>query len=291
MQHTQLLGNLRNNNRAMLEWQNKLATGQRIQRPGDDPVGVGYQMRYDSEMNRNEEFLSNVSTALGWLRTTDALMQQATDVLKRARVLTQQAANGTVPAEIRAQIASEIRQLREQMVSIGNSSYNGRFVFNGQKTDRPPYGGIDTAGTDTTDPGVYYLNVSALVSVPVSITGEQIFGPAGDPSNVFNILAGIEDHLLANNQDELLSDLSRIDEAADRISVSWAEIGARTNRFELIENRIQQEMQSLKTLRSEVADVDIAEAIMQLKLKENVLQASLATGARIMQTSLVDFLR
>ncbi|MNZ44064.1 flagellar hook-associated protein FlgL [compost metagenome] len=63
------------------------------------------------------------------------------------------------------------------------------------------------------------------------------------------------------------------------------------NRFELMENRITTEQVSLKEQRSNVADVDFSEAIINLKMKENVLQGALSTGARIMQTSLVDFIR
>lgn len=290
MQNIQLMKNLRNTNSNITGWQDKLATGQRIHRPGDDPVGIGYLMRYDSELNRSDEFLENARTGQGWLRTMDTMMQQATDVLKRVKVLTQQAATGTVPAEVRKNIATEITQLREQMVSIANSNYAGRYMFNGQKTDQQPYQ-IATAATDKTDPGVYLLNVSPSVDVPVSITGENIFGAAGAPDNVFAVLDQIITHLNNDQQPQLLNDLKEIDVAADRIASNWAEIGARTNRFELVENRILDEVASLKQLRSETGDVDMADAITQIKMKENILQAALSTGARVMQVSLIDFIR
>lgn len=290
MQNTQLLQNLRNNNRGILDWQNKLATGQRIHRPGDDPVGIGYLMRYNSELNRTNEFLENARTGLGYLNTMDELMQQSSDVLKRARVLVQQAANGTIPEDSRRQIAMEITQLKEQLVMIGNSTFAGRYLFNGQKTDQPPYS-MTAPHLDQTDPGVIYLNVSPNVAVPVSITGELIFGAAGSPDNVFQVFDDIINHLNNNNPTALLDDLAKIDAASDRINNNWAEIGARTNRFELVESRIEDQIISLKTLRSKTGDVDMPEALIELMQKENVLQASLSIGARIMQVSLVDYLR
>lgn len=297
MQNTQLMKNLRNNSASITEWQNKLATGQRIHRPGDDPVGIGYLMRYNTELDRSEEFLENARTATGWLNTMDSVLQQATSVLQRARTLTQQASTGTVPEEARQQIAAEISQLKDQIVTIGNSSYNGRYMFNGQKTDISPYTSTNAA-YETTDPGMYYLNVSSSVTVPVSITGEDIFGTAGQAGpppipgdNVFQVLDDIVNHLQSNDQNALLNDLSKIDAASDRISMNLAEVGARTNRFELVENRILDEQISLKQLRSETADVDMAAAITELQLRENVMQAALATGARVMQVSLIDFIR
>src|SRR5690606_18462912 len=152
MQNLQLLNNLRQTNANILKWQDKLATGRRIQRPADDPVGVNYLMRYETELGRSDVFLENVRTGLGMLRAMDSLMQQASDVLKRVKVLVQQAANGTLTAEDRQTIAAEVRQLREQMVVIGNSSFNGKFLFNGQKTDQAPYT-IANAANEATDDG------------------------------------------------------------------------------------------------------------------------------------------
>lgn len=290
MKTTQLLGNLRHMSGNIQDWQNKLATGKRIHRPGDDPVGIGYQMRYDTELSRSKEFLENARTGNGILSTMDKLMQQANDVLKRAKVITQQAATGTVPEDARQAIAAEMRQLKDQLVLIGNSSYNGRYLFNGQKMDVPPYTSANAAN-ESTDDGIFYLNVSPSVSVPVSLSGEQIFGDAGDPDNTFKILEDTIAHLEANDQDQLLADMDRYDIGADRIAKMWAEIGARTNRFELVENRILDEQVTLEELRGKVANVDMADAIMQLKIQENVLQAALSTGARISQMSLIDFMR
>lgn len=290
MQHIQLLKNLRNNNTGIIDWQNKLATGRRIHKPGDDPVGVGYYMRYNSEINRTNEFLENANTGLGFLSTMDEMMQQTSDVLKRARVLVQQASTGTTPDDARQHIAAEIQQLKEQLVMIGNSSYSGRYLFNGQKTDQRPYSLTDPAN-DRTDRGVYYLNVSPNVSVPVSISGEEIFGEAGAADNAFRVFDEILAHLNNNELDLLRADMERIDGLSDRVNSVWAEIGARTNRFELVKERIQDQLVSLKDLRSKVGDADMAEAIIELTQRENVLQASLAVGARIMQVSLIDFIR
>lgn len=289
MQNIQLLRNIRNINTAMTKGQQELATGQRISKPSDDPVGVGYQMRYDTDLARSDEFMTNAQTGTEILKTMDSLLQQASDVLKRARTLALQASNGTYDAQQRSTISAEIKQLKEQMVTVGNSTYNGRYLFNGQKTDEAPYTSTGAAG-EPTDPGLFYLNVSPAVKVPVSITGEIVFGQAGT-DNTFKVLDDLAAALDNNDTTGISASLTKIDTAADRLSVSWAEIGARMNRFELMENRISGEQVSLKEQRSNVADVDFATAITDLKTKENVLQAALSTGARVMQTSLLDFLR
>jgi flagellar hook-associated protein 3 FlgL len=297
MTNMQLLQNLQNNNNQLNNYQNMLSSGQKIQKPEDNPVGIGYVMRYDTELSRASEYEENANTALGMLNTMDSLMQQSTDVLHRASTLVQQASTGTVPADVRQQMAAEITQLREQMVQIGNSDFNGNYLFNGQKTDVPPYTSA-TAGTDTTDKGVFRLNVSPTSSVPVSITGEQIFGPTdtaatapGTSTNVFSVLNDIANDMKGNDQAALLKDIDRIQTVSDNISTQRAEIGARTNRFNLIVSRIQDQTTGLKQLRSNIDDVDIAKVITDLKTAESVQQAALSTGARLIQNSIIDFIK
>lgn len=289
MQNTQLLRNIRNNNSDILDWQNKLSTGQKISKPSDDPVGIGYQMRYTTELARNEQYLANAKTGYGWLSQTDSVLQQAHDILQRLNTITNQAANGTITPDVREQIRLEVLQLREQMITVGNSTYDGRHIFNGQKTDVKPYSA--DAANDNTDMGIYYLNVSPSVTVEVSIPGEKVFGEAGAADNIFKLFDDIAQHLENDDQTALSGSLGNIESAVERISLSLADVGARMNRFELIENRIGDEKVSLTTLKSSVADVDMADAIIQLQLQQNVLQASLSVGARVMQTSLLDYIR
>lgn len=289
MQNTQLLRNIRNNNSDILDWQNKLSTGQKISKPSDDPVGIGYQMRYTTELARNEQYLANAKTGYGWLSQTDSVLQQAHDILQRLNTITNQAANGTITPDVREQIKLEVLQLREQMITVGNSTYDGRHIFNGQKTDVKPYSA--DAANDNTDMGIYYLNVSPSVTVEVSIPGEKVFGEAGAADNIFKLFDDIAQHLENDDQTALSGSLGNIESAVERISLSLADVGARMNRFELIENRIGDEKVSLTTLKSSVADVDMADAIIQLQLQQNVLQASLSVGARVMQTSLLDYIR
>ncbi|ANS77296.1 flagellar hook protein [Paenibacillus yonginensis] len=289
MQNMQLLKNLRNINNSMNVGQNQLATGEKISKPSDDPIGVGYQMRYDTDLARSDQFMENSKTGSNILSTMDSLFQQADDVLKRARTLTLQAVNGTYDENQRQVIAKEIEQLKEQMVTIGNSTFNGRYLFNGQKTDQAPYSSANAAN-DQTDQGVFYLNVSAAVSVPVSITGETVFGEAGG-DNVFKTLDDLVAALNSNDVDGISASLDKIDQSADRLMLSWAEVGARMNRFEIMQSRIEDDQVNTKSMRADVADVDMPSAITELKTNETVLQAALSTGARISQMSLLDFLR
>jgi len=87
------------------------------------------------------------------------------------------------------------------------------------------------------------------------------------------------------------SDISRFDNAIDKNVTTRAEIGAKMNRLDLTQSRLEDQEINLRSLKSENEDVDIAETIMELRMQESVYQASLASGARVMQPTLLDFLR
>ncbi len=87
------------------------------------------------------------------------------------------------------------------------------------------------------------------------------------------------------------SDIEAFDEAVDDNLTVRSELGAKMNRLEMMEGRLEDNIINLRSLRSENEDVDIAKAVMEMRMEESVYQASLATGARVMQPTLVDFLQ
>src|SRR5690242_15840742 len=99
MMNTQLMRNLNSNMRRMDNSQNQLATGRRINKPSDDPVGIAFALRYRSEIAANEQYESNANAAVSWMDYTDVTLNQAGSVLQRVRELTVQAANGTNSSE------------------------------------------------------------------------------------------------------------------------------------------------------------------------------------------------
>src|SRR5690554_4516106 len=121
MLNTQLLRNLSNNLGRMETLQNQYSTGKRINKPSDDPVGVSFSLRYRSEISANDQYQKNVDSSLSWVSFADKMLEQTGDVLQKVRELAVQGANGTNPQEALNNIASEIDQLYEQLVSVGNS--------------------------------------------------------------------------------------------------------------------------------------------------------------------------
>lgn len=286
------LNNLSNNMREMDKIQEQLSTGKKISRPSDNPVAVIYSLRLNSSLTEAEKYLDNAAAANSWLYTTDTALRQAGDILQRVRELTVEGANDIIPQASRDAIAKEVAQLREQLVQVANTSHDGRFVFGGFKTTQAPF---DAAGnyTGTASPGgniEYEIGIS--IKITVNITGDVVFKNPPAPVDVFQLLTNIENDLLTGNTANLTNlRIGELDRALDNVIARRAEAGAKMNRLEMTQLRLEEARMNFGELLSSTEDIDMAEVITQLKMQENVYRTALSSGARIIQPTLLDFLR
>ncbi|GGA43688.1 flagellar hook-associated protein FlgL [Paenibacillus physcomitrellae] len=302
MLSSQLLLNINRNSVKMSDMQTQMATGRKINKPSDDPVGITYSLRYRSELSSNEQYQKNVDSSVSWLDYNDTVMSQAGDVVQRIRELTVQAGTGTNPQSSLDSINEEIGELKEQLIDIANSTLNGKYVFNGQKyTDKPfvfPKNEDGTSNTDDLktvmdqiDQGPVNYTVSAGVSMTVNITSNDVFGNAEDQDNIFNIINNISTALAKGDISSVSAQLDNIDTRSDKMLSVRAEVGAKTNRIELLQNRLSDMETNLTDLQSKTEDADYAQLIMNSQIQENIYNASLSAGAKIISPSLADFLK
>ncbi|ASS73933.1 flagellar biosynthesis protein FlgL [Tumebacillus algifaecis] len=290
MMTQKLIGNIQNNMTRMEKWQRDLATGKKIHSPSDDPVGTSYALRYRSELAQNDQFTKNVDSANSWVQYTDKMLDSATQVLQRARELAVAGANDTQDVSAKRAIADEIDQLYKQMVAIGNSQFNGAYVFNGMLTDQKPY---EEANAELATPhaGVFRYEIGPGTMLDVNTLGRDAFGTSPSSDNAFQALKDLRDALINDSQPGVANGISQVNNRINEILEIRAGIGARMNRLDLAENRLTDIDLNLQTLQTKVEDTDMAETITKFKIAEDVYRASLNTGAHIIQPSLIDFLR
>ncbi len=226
MINTQLIRNLGSNLTRMDNYQNQLSTGRRINKPSDDPVGLSFALRYRSEISANDQYQENVKSATSWLDYTDSTLNKAGEVLQRLRELTVQAANGTNPQSALDAIQSEVKQFYGEMVNIGNSDFNGKHVFNGQKTNIAPYTEA-TAPADYTDAADIKFEIGAGVTIPVNVNGNQVFGSPADNDNMFKLTQDLITSLGTSDFTGIKSALGRMDSRMDKFLAVRSDIGAK----------------------------------------------------------------
>lgn len=271
------------------EKQERLATGRRINRPSDDPAGASAALGLRSALRARTQEERNAQDAKTYLDTADSSLQDVVSALQRARDLTIAAAND-VGADERSAIATEIRELEEQIVAIANTRSNGRALFSGT-LDGDAIGG--TYGARTYDGNVLPIQrrLSDSETVQINTHASTVFGFGSPQGDLFTILSDLTTALTTDDHAGITAAITRIDDARSTVLDELSGIGATTNRVERTLSRTTAAQLILRGELAEVEDVDLEEAIMELRTEEVAYEATLGALGRALPQSLVAFLR
>ncbi|SDO18929.1 flagellar hook-associated protein FlgL [Halobacillus aidingensis] len=282
-----MLRNLSDSYRNMGKYQEQLSTGKKISRPSQDPVVAMKGINYRQQVTEVEQFQRNIGEVHNWMDNSDAALDKATQAMQRVRELTVQASNETYNSDQLSAVGKEIRQLKEHIGSIANTKVNHKYIFNGSNTTEAPFDMEDLEGSVSPGNDPINIEVSSGVKLQTNIT----------PGNVFNqkLFEDLENFASALEGDTTQGELGDFIESFDghigNIVNERADLGARMNRVDLIEDRLESQKVSATRMMSDNEDADIEKVITDLKTQESVHRAAMGVGARIIQPSLMDFLR
>jgi len=265
----------------MDQLQSQLNTGKKVNRPSDDPVvamkGIGYRMQVD----KVEQYQRNLGEVNNWLDSSDDALDHVGSALHRTKELVTNAANGTLTDDDRDKIKTELKQLRGQIQDMSNTKVGDKYIFSGTKTSTPLHSEAGYPEGDLT--GFYKsveIDVFDGVSMKVNTNSMEMF------KDIDKMFADME----ADDFD-FSTAITTVDGNMDKVLTTRADIGARQNRVEMMDNRLQAQEGAAKKMMSENEDIDYEKAITEMLTHEAIHRAALSVGARIIQPSLVDFLR
>lgn len=286
-----MLGGLQANLRRMQDLQQQLSSGKRLTRPSDDPVDTSAAMQLRSELRRTEQHVRNADDGLAWLGTTDSVLTRSSELAGRARTLVLAGLNDTNGPESRAALAAEVRALRSALLDAANTRYLDRPVLAGTALTGEAYA---ADGSYRGDGGTVSRTVAPGTPVPVGTTGPEVYGADGADDQLFAVLERLAASLETGGptmHDDLDRDLGRLDSALDRLTTALGLVGARTNRVEAVRAAASDGALALKGSLATTEDIDLAKTIVDLQMQEVAYNAALGATARVVQPSLVDFLR
>jgi len=291
---TQALKNLNYQTRRLLKLQEQLATGLRVNTPSDDPLAARRAIDLREIMSREDQYLTNISNAGLQLQETVTTVQSVVEGLQRAQEIALQGANGTMDQSQRDQLAIEVNQLLETVLIQANHQTNGRYIFGGTRTLSAPFmparnaAGEITAVTYAGNSEQVSVAVGDGVSVVVNEPGQMVFQSSQD---VMQLLIDIRDDLRSSDIAGLQQRLVELDTAQDQALVAVARIGATQNRLERLTADTEDHLQQLKIALSECVEADYAETMINFNAQTNAFQAALNASARVIQQSLLDYVR
>lgn len=283
-----MLQNLNKNMERMSQTQYKLSTGKEVRFPSDDPVRAVRGIKHRSGLTEIHQYQDNIKDAKAWNEYTDSVLMDITSALQRFRELVVYSGDEALEQTSLESIAKELNQLIDHIGAAANAQMGGRYIFAGTDTLNPPYDPATRTWVNTNTDKIQ-VEVGRGTKLDMNLNGVDIFGPSAGPTPMFDLLTDIANQVQSGQS--AADHLEELDGLINNMLSLQARVGANYNRLEMIESRLgKMEIQTTK-LMSRAEDADLAEVIMDLKNQENVHRASLAAGARIIQPSLMDFLR
>jgi flagellar hook-associated protein 3 FlgL len=224
---------------------------------------------------------------------SDSAMAAMGDVVTRAMELAVQMSSGTYSAQDRTTAANELRQLKNELIQLGNSQVAGRYIFGGFVSDKPPFDTTSGAFIGTDDPVNMEVDQGAYVAVNYS-GGSLLRGgiPSGSSgTDIIGELDKLTTALVTNDVAGIQAALPALQDAQNRILAARGDIGARMNRVQSASDNLDSMKISLSKIISSKQDVDILQVSSDLSTQQTAFQVALAASAKTSQLSLLDYLR
>ncbi|MEK2644177.1 flagellar hook-associated protein FlgL [Bdellovibrio sp. BCCA] len=354
MAFNQVNQNLSKNRSDMADLQNQAATQKRITKPSDDPLASARVLAARTEERGNTQFIKNINNARSFLEFSDQSLGELSEILVRAKELAiSQSNDASGNAESRMVTASEVEQIYNQAVQIGNRKLGERYIFGGYKTQTMPF---SQAGEYFGDDGDMKIQTHKDSFVAMNIPGNKVFlgkglggdgivraryeaptnveqlkefqqeelqrkeqnqeleqnyletrGPASerrnsrmdkqDPVtggagiNLFTTLRNLEVSLRTNDKDGIQETLDTLDQAISQVVLARSEVGSRIMSVNNTMDSLQKAVVDNKVTASELEDADAFQVISDINKTDSTLKATLETSGKLIQPSLLDFLR
>ncbi|SDI81782.1 flagellar hook-associated protein 3 FlgL [Frankineae bacterium MT45] len=270
----------------LADQQAKLASGQQISKPSDNPGGAITALSLQGQISRNTQYTSNGNDAIAYLSTADSAYSSIVTQLQKAHdlVLQGMSTGGSTPSSAAA-IAQQVDSLRSGILSVANTTYNGATIFGGTASGTVAF---DSTGAYQGDNGSVVRTVGPGNTVTINQTGTAVFGANG--SNIFDTLSAIST-ALRTNPSTLGTQLTTLTNQLNNVVSSQAAEGATYNQVQTALTGADTAATQLKVNLSNVSEIDFAQSVIDVTSANTAYQAALQTTATISQRSLLDFLR
>jgi flagellar hook-associated protein 3 FlgL len=265
----------------------RVADGQRVVHPGDDPAAAGIIVSHRVALGRYEAIDRAVARASEEAQVADGAMQGVSTLVARARELGTQLGNDSYSASERASGAQEIRSISGQIVQLMNTTVAGRYIFGGNVDRTPPF---DAAGNYSGDTVTRQVEVAPGLLENASVRADQALKGVGGGVDVFAALDALANALASNDGASVRGSLTALGSSGDQVATALTNLGGIMSSFDSARSIGAVAKDSVQKVLASESEVDIFEAATQLAAAQQTLEASLALAAKSFNVSLLDYL-
>jgi flagellar hook-associated protein 3 FlgL len=309
------------NREAVAKYSNEVDTGFKVTKPSDsDQSGIVAQ--YQGALQRIDSYRNRTAAVKSFLGFQEEALSQVSDLINRAKEIAAQAGNETNGVTARAQLSEEAFQIRDHLVQIANSKYQGKYVWGGADDDDPPYDAATyttpasgaaaqrwvfdaesgtnvtravnvtedlSITTNTPANGVFDNAVFALERLGRALAGYETLPASGTPTgagSAYTFPAQFSAQTAAIRDSMDLLETAR----ATNIEPERVSIAARQRRLDTAESLLTLTKSNAEQVLDKLQNADIIESASFLQQAQTTLQAALSVSARVLNQSIVDLL-
>ncbi len=268
----------------------QVSTGQRVYLPSDDPTASALLVGNVEQSNKDDQYTKNASAALGQAQTADSVLTSVNALLTQAVTLGTEGANGTNTTSNRQAIAAQIQGILASVVSAANTTYQGVAIFAGTAQTSTAFVASSTGGyTYQGDGGVNQVQVGDQLQLQVNVSGDQLFtNSAGDVLGSLDQLAAA---LQSGTAAEIGTATASVNTALNYLAAQHSVYGNSISQINAQESFLGQDKITLSSEANSLVGIDTATAAENLAQAEAHNSAVLAAAAKVLPTTLLDYLK
>lgn len=281
----------------LLKAQQQIASQKRINKISDDPIGMGHVLGYRSNLANIDQYGENIDQGVTRLEFNELTLDLAADLISTARRIADDYSGPEVSAEKRQTVAHQVKDLYDQVMQLANTKFSGNYIFSGHATDTAPFTrDANFNAAYNGDDGKLRILIAENVEVKIDADGRNIFHNAANGGvNVFdelkNLIDGLENPDLVAGSAQIKATASPLYDARLQINVKRSEYGPALYRLQITEEYWDYLKPKVEDAMATEEAADMTKTVLELKNLEIAYETTLATAARIIQPSLMNFLR
>lgn len=268
----------------------ELSSGLRVTSIGDDPVAAAQNVQLLNSISQDDSFTQTTSLTQGQLQVTDSTLGSVVTQLNQALSLADQANNGTLNASDLKSLSNQIAGIRDEVLSLANTNYQGQYIFGGSQTGGPPFT-LDSSTSPATvtyngDSDVNTLETPTGQSIQLNLPGNQVF--TSITANVLGTLNNLVADYASGTAGSGIADTASLNSALNYVSQQRVTIDNSITQLSDASGAATEQATQLTAVQTNLMQADIATVSSQLSLVESQQSALISVIAALGQGSLFD---
>ena len=307
-----------NNLTNMSKINQQISTGKVINTVSDDPHKAIKIMNMNNEIKYTEKYNYNIDEAVGWMNTTDGALENVGNLLVEIKETILKVGNGTYSQNEMKSLNEDMNEKIKQLADTLNSTHGGKYLFGGSSVDDAPITVIenpdgtvklefskDKNGQTIPNTDDLKADISSAINIDYNISVGEILNIKDGNGNTINLLDEInnlstlmndiangDEQTAAKAKETLLNDTKgKIDTLFDHVVNERTSLGVRVSTAEKIKELNDEDILNIQDVLSKTQDTDVVEKFIELKSAEMIYQASIQVGAKLIQPTILDYIR